>query len=140
MIARVPPLGEDPAARRERALERLAALIELRDRGLREPLPIASFSSAAYAAGVASDGVGSEEALGAAEKAWQSGFKVPGEDAEPEMVRAFGAELTLAELMEIPPAPDEQGPGWPAEEPSRFGRCARRLWDPLLAVEAVEFA
>ncbi len=140
MIARVAPLGEDPAARRERAVDGLMALIELRDRGLREPLPIAPLSSAAYAAGVASDGVGSEEAIGAAEKAWQSGFKVPGEDAEPEYVRAFGAGLTLAELMEIPPGPDEQGPGWPAEETSRFGRCARRLWDPLLAAEAVEFA
>jgi exodeoxyribonuclease V gamma subunit len=82
----------------------------------------------------------SDVALVETYKASQSGFKVPGEDAEPENVRAFGARLTLAELMEIPPAPDEHGPGWPAEERSRFGRCARRLWDPLLAAEAVEFS
>jgi hypothetical protein len=27
------------------------------------------------------------------------------------------------------------GPGWAADETTRFGRCARRLWDGLLARE-----
>jgi exodeoxyribonuclease V gamma subunit len=136
MVARIPPLDDDPVVRRQRALSELAALIELRDRGLREPLPIAPNSSAAYAGAIANGG----DAAAAAERAWKSGFKVPGEDAEPEHIRAFGAGLTLAELMEPAPGADEQGPGWPAEERSRFARCARRLWDPLLAIETLEGA
>jgi exodeoxyribonuclease V gamma subunit len=134
-VSRIPPLHDDPAARRERALNELAALVELRDRGLREPLPIAAGTSAAYAA-AARDG-DPAAAASAAERAWQSGFKVPGEDAEPEHVRAFGPGLTLAQLMELPPAPDESGAGWPADEGSRFGRYARRLWEPLLTIEVL---
>jgi exodeoxyribonuclease V gamma subunit len=131
-VARIPPLDGG----RQRALSELAALVELRDRGLREPLPIAPNSSAAYAAAVASG----EDPVSAAEQGWVSRFRVPGEDAEPENVRAFGASVAFAELLELPPAPDEAGAGWPAEESTRFGRCARRLWDPLLAVERLEFS
>jgi exodeoxyribonuclease V gamma subunit len=132
-VSRIPPLDADPDARRKRAQTELSALIELRDRGLREPLPIAPDTSAAYAAAIRhGDGAA---ATTAAERAWQSGFNRPREDAEPEHVRAFGAELTLAQLMELAPAPDETGAGWPADESSRFGRYARRLWDPLLDIE-----
>jgi exodeoxyribonuclease V gamma subunit len=132
-VSRIPALGDDPATREQRALDELSALIELRDRGLREPLPIAPNASAAYAATVRQGDQAA--AVAAAERVWKSGYERPREDAEPENVRAFGAGLTLAQLMELPPAPDETGEGWPAEETSRFGRCARRLWDPLLAVE-----
>jgi exodeoxyribonuclease V gamma subunit len=135
-VSRIPPLDEEPAARRERALNELAALVELRDRGLREPLPIAPDTSAAYA--LAARNGDPDAAAAAAERAWQSGFNWPREDAEPENVRAFGANLTLAQLMEPPPAPDESGTGWPAEEKSRFGRYARRLWDPLLGIEELQ--
>jgi exodeoxyribonuclease V gamma subunit len=134
--ARIAPLDGDPARRRERALTELAALVELRDRGLREPLPITPNSSAAYAAAVAS----SEDPVAAAEREWASTFKFPREDAEPEHVRAFGAGRPFAELLELVPAPTEVGPGWPADESTRFGRCARRLWDPLLAAERLNFS
>ena len=43
----------------------------------------------------------------------------------------------LAALLAEPPAPGESGPGWAPEEESRFGRLARRLWDPLLDREQV---
>jgi exodeoxyribonuclease V gamma subunit len=135
-VSRIPPLDDDPDARRKRAQGELAALIELRDRGLREPLPIAPATSAAYAAAARTGDAAS--AAAAAEREWQSGFNRPREDAEPEHVRAFGAELTLAQLMELPPSPDESGAGWPVDERSRFGRYARRLWEPLLNVEELK--
>ena len=37
-------------------------------------------------------------------------------------------------LLAVPPADDEHA--W-ADEPTRFGALARRLWDPLLACEQV---
>ena len=49
-IARIPPLADHPAVRAERAREPLATLIDLYDRGMREPLPLACMTSAAYAA------------------------------------------------------------------------------------------
>ena len=41
----------------------------------------------------------------------------------------------LDELLMARARPDEYGPGWDADEPRRFGRWARRLWDDLLRHE-----
>jgi exodeoxyribonuclease V gamma subunit len=130
-LARIPPLGADRASRRQTALSHLAVLLDLYDRGMREPLPVACDTSAAYAAAVAagSDGVA------AAQKAWKSDYDRDREDREPEHVAAFGRELSLAELMSEPARPDERGAGWEETEPTRFGRYAVRLWGGLLGVE-----
>jgi exodeoxyribonuclease V gamma subunit len=132
-IARLPPLADDPATRKERALEQLAILIDLYERGMREPLPLACMSSAAYAA-AAFAGADAEKA---SRKAWESGWSFPKEDADLEHQLVRGGILSFDELTAEPPRPDEEGEGWDETETTRFGRFARRLWDRLLAHEAV---
>jgi exodeoxyribonuclease V gamma subunit len=120
-VARIPPVGAE-AARAE-----LAAVIDLYDRGMREPPPLACQTSAAYAYAGAN-------ATAAARVAWESDFKVPKEDREPEHQLVHGGVVPFAALLEAPPRDDEP---WNATEPSRFGRWARRLWDGLLEREEV---
>ena len=110
-VARIPPLGEDPASRREAALEELAVLLDLYDRGMREPLPLACETSAAY--------VGEGEL--AAGRAWTSTFGYDKEDRQPEHVLVHGGEISFEELVAQP----------------LFGDYAHRLWDGLLAREIV---
>jgi exodeoxyribonuclease V gamma subunit len=100
---------------------------------MREPLPLSCDASAAYAQAAASGG----DAEAAARSAWASGFGYDKEDRQPEHVLVYGGVLDFAELLEQPIGGDEQGPGWHDAEPTRFGRYARRLWDTLLANEAL---
>ena len=103
----------------------LAALVDLHDRGLREPLPLFCKTSAAYAGNRA-------DPVAGARKEWVSEWSFPREDAEREHVIAFGGVLALEDLLLLPPGPGEE---WEPLEESRLGQLAHRLWDPLLAVE-----
>ncbi len=132
-IARIPALGGDPGERSERATAALARLIDVYDRGLREALPIACMSSAAYAAAAR----GGTSPVAAARRAWASTWNFDREDREPDHLLVLGGERTIEELLREPPRADEQGDGWHAGDDSRFGRYARRIWDDLLAVEQV---
>lgn len=132
-VARIPPLGDDPATRRASALTHLALLIDLYERGMREPLPLSCDASAAYAHAVAAGGNGEA----AARSAWTSGFNYDKEDRQPEHLLVYGGEADLSVLLEQPTRDDERGPGWDEYASTRFGRYARRLWDGLLAREAV---
>jgi exodeoxyribonuclease V gamma subunit len=132
-VARIPPLGADAGGRRERALAELGTLVDLHARGMREPLPIACQASAAYAQAAAGGWNGAAAAL----KAWRSDRDWDREDRHPEHVLVLGGVRSLDDLLAAKPAEDETGPGWDETETTRFGRCARRLWDPLLALEEV---
>ncbi|MDP9402365.1 MAG: exodeoxyribonuclease V subunit gamma, partial [Actinomycetota bacterium] len=132
-VARVGAFEGSPAARRELALEHLARLVELYDRGMCEPLPLYCSTSAAHAAAVAA-GAGPEAVARAAAKAWDSD-KIDREDKDAAHVLVLGGVRSFAEVLEARPGDDEQGEGWAADEPTRFGRYARRLWDGLLAYE-----
>jgi exodeoxyribonuclease V gamma subunit len=132
-VARIAPFAGEPEHRRWLALEHLQALIELYDRGMREPLPMYCASSAAYAR-AASAG---EDAATAAGEAWTSRYKFDGEDAELEHQLVLGGVRSVDDLLSEPPHADERGPGWQLSETSRFGRLARRLWDGLLSCEEV---
>ncbi len=132
-IARIPVLGADPGERRERATAALTRLIDVYDRGLREALPIACMSSAAYAAAARS----ATSPVAAARRAWESTWNFDREDREPDHLLVLGGERTIEEVLSEPARADEQGDGWHAADDSRFGRYARRMWDDLLAVEQV---
>ena len=100
-IARIPPIAS--------ATEQLATLVELYDAGMREPLPLACLTSAAFASG----------GEGAARRAWESEWSFDKEDKELEHQLVFGGILTFDELCSDP----------------RFADVAQRLWAPLLAIE-----
>ncbi len=126
----IPPLGADAGERRATAGEHLAALVDLYDRGMREPLPIFAKTSAAYAR-AASDG---QDPAAAAQREWRTEWRFDKEDRELEHQLVLGGVLALEELLAAPPRPDET---WADGEDSRLGRCARRLWDELLIREQV---
>ncbi|MGH9176997.1 MAG: exodeoxyribonuclease V subunit gamma [Acidimicrobiales bacterium] len=130
-VTRIKALAPDATARRAAALAGLAVLVDLHRRGLREPLPLYCRTSGAYAAAVALG----RDGLFAARKEWTTDWEFAQEDDEPEHRLVLGDRVVLERLFDAPPREDEGGPGWCEDEPSRFGRFARRLWDPLLAVE-----
>jgi len=134
-VARITPPAGDPEARRRWALEHLGVLVDLHDRGLREPLPLYCKTSAAYA-GARAAGDDADDAQDRARDAWESG-RYDREDRELDHQLVLGGVRTLAELLQVPPCADEAGPGWAADEPTRFGRYARRLWDGLRSCEEV---
>lgn len=88
---------------------------------MREPLPIACRTSAAYAAGAN------------ARAEWESD-RFPKEDADAEHELIYGQRLPFAKLLATPPEPGEL---WDPNEESRFGQYAKRLWSGLLAHEVV---
>jgi len=132
-IARIPPLDPDPAIRRALALDHLGVLLDLYDRGMREPPPLAGLASAAYAAAARAG----EDPVAAGRAAWESGHVFDSEDREPEHQLVLGGVRTFAELLSEPARAGESGPWWDASETRRFGRWARRLWDGLLGCEQV---
>ncbi len=124
----VPEAGD----RQAWALEQLAVLADLRDRGLHEPLPLACEAAAAYAA--AARHGDPETAITQATAAWTSGYNYPKEDQDPEHVLAFGGTLPFEQLWTWAlPAPDEAA--WAPGVPSRFAALATRLWEGPLQWE-----
>ena len=117
----------------DQAWETLAELVDLRDRALREPLPMSLGASSAYARsrrdfGEVADAVQSARAEWAGDKA------TPGENAMPAHRLVWGQNSDLSLLLAAPPGVDENWTG----EPTRFGDLALRLWRPLYAAEHEE--
>nr|WP_269329303.1 exodeoxyribonuclease V subunit gamma [Kineosporia babensis] len=126
----------------EVARQALGELVGVYRSGLCAPLPLTLKTSAAYAErrfrGTRPDAAGREAA-----KAWNAGKSkrgapYPGEQSDPEHHLVFGEDVDFSFLLAAPPAPDEQGEGWMMDEPHRFGRLSRRIWDRLLAAERLE--
>ncbi|MDX6254100.1 MAG: exodeoxyribonuclease gamma subunit [Frankiales bacterium] len=107
-------------------------LVALYRKGLRGPLPLPIKTSGEYAARRAG-GVDQADALAGAEKSWLDDM-FDGEQSDPAQVLILGAGAPLSALTALDPWPDEVG-GWPTDEQHRFGRLARRLWQPLLDAE-----
>ncbi len=115
----------------EDALTRLRELIDVHDRGMREPLPLPAETALAYADAVVRDG-DHEQAPRLAERAWKTqdhAWTVPGEQEDPAHVRLYGRGAELGVLLG-PPREDEV---WFPGETSRLGQYARRVWTPVLS-------
>jgi len=123
------PLAGTEPGRLERASELLAIVVDLRDRGLREPLPLYSDTSHRYAQAVRG---GREHPDEDAERGWRSDYEWPREDNDPAHLLVLGGQRRFDDVLAALPGPGEDGVGWPVGETSRFGRLARRLWDPFL--------
>ena len=114
------------------ALSWLNDLVDIYDRGMCEPLPLPVKTACAYAE--ESDKVrkgASGDPLFKAGKEWEtdkfSPQGIPGEDADPAHVRAFGDRAPLGCLL-ADPRTDEN---W-NDQTHRLGQYAVRLWQPLL--------
>lgn len=119
---------EAAAARRH-----LHDLVALHDRGMCEPLALYCATSAAYARAVAAG----RNAIAAARGAWETDRYRCGEDADPEHRLVLGGVRGFDDLLAAVPCQGEDGAGWETAESTRFGRYARRMWDPLLAAETM---
>jgi exodeoxyribonuclease V gamma subunit len=112
------------------AREQLAILLDLFDRGMRQPLPLYCATAAAWAGAQR----GGADPHKAATAAWESRYRYPKEDQDDEHTLVLGRVLTFAELLDERPGPGED---WSAGETSRLGQYARRMWDGLLEREQV---
>jgi exodeoxyribonuclease V gamma subunit len=125
----IAPLGRSVDERRRQAMDLLAVVVDLRDRGMREPLPIYAKTSHRFATQLRG---GNADALDAAADEWTSSFARPREDREPAHELVYDGVRPWADVIAEEPAPDEEGEGWAEDQSSRFGRLALRLWDPIL--------
>jgi exodeoxyribonuclease V gamma subunit len=127
------PLGGDPVVRAATARRHLATLVDLYDRGRCEPLPIYCRTSEAWAVAR----LRGRDPVGPARRAWitEPGASYPSEDGDLAHQLLFGGSAPFADLLAPGLRAGEAGEGWVGDEPTRLGRLARRLWDPLLALE-----
>ncbi|WP_430331801.1 exodeoxyribonuclease V subunit gamma [Rhodococcus sp. ACT016] len=120
------PVARSTLAAPENAPEILRRLVDMRDRGLQRPLPVAPGASAAYA-DQRFRGRSIELALVAADREWGGDFG-DGTDRHVQYVHGAGASLSVLTAEQAPPG---------AYEPTTFGTEAAVLWGPLLAAETL---
>jgi exodeoxyribonuclease V gamma subunit len=130
----LPAFEGDADTCRKLALNYLQEFIDLYDRGLRQPLPLYCQTSASYANARAA-GNNPQSVAKLTRAAWETRYGFDREDKDPEHLLVLGGPLGLDAILQMPPEGDETGDGWAADESTRFGRYARRLWDGLLACE-----
>ncbi|HEX8630174.1 MAG TPA: exodeoxyribonuclease V subunit gamma [Catenuloplanes sp.] len=115
----------------------LSALVELSDEGLREPLPLSTKTSHAYARS-RSRGDRYDEAVAAARGEWTR-FAVGGEGDDAAHALVWGAAAPLDALLTERAFTGRPPGGQPAgAESTRFGALAVRLWQPLFDAETVD--
>jgi exodeoxyribonuclease V gamma subunit len=125
------PHSEVPDARR--SLELLGRLVDLYERGMREPLPVYCKTSCEWAEKSRTR----DDYYKWAREAWE-GDRFDGECGEEAHVMVLGGRLPFNSLLEAEAQDDETGVGWQESERTRFGRLSRRLWDDLLDHESVK--
>lgn len=110
------------------AVDVLRDLVDLRDRGLCEPLPLPLKASLTYARQRRTQAT-HDEALVKAGWDWQDG-RFEGEQSLAAHRLVWGPKAPLPGL-DVPPGDDEGFDG----ETTRFGALSLRLWSPLLVAE-----
>ncbi len=131
--ARIGALGADTEHRRAEAELHLQALVDLFERGMTEPLPLYSKTSAAWADAVAEG----RDPVAAARNSWVSGFSFDQEDRDPEHTLVFGEEISFDDLLMSTGRPLQDEAPWQPGETTRLGIYAHRLWGALLDHERV---
>jgi exodeoxyribonuclease V gamma subunit len=109
-------------------IDLLRQLVDLYDRGLREPLPLPLATGHAWA----DSRRARKDPVRSATLAWEGSESspVPGERADPWHERLLGRAAPF-EILQTPPSDDEL---W-GREPTRLGQYAARLWEPLFESE-----
>ncbi len=115
----------------EAALAWLDQLVDVRARGMREPIPLSPKTSAAWAQGFGDGDV--RTADDKARYAWETDeFKgIPGEQDTPAHVVAYGERAPLSDVLGTP-RPDEL---WFRGATSRLGQYALRVFGPITGNE-----
>jgi exodeoxyribonuclease V gamma subunit len=126
---RIEPLSDDPAERARLARAELSVLLDLYDRGMREPLPIFPATAAAWAEARARGLDPEPDARERWESQYRGNFWIDGEDADLNHALVLGGRPSFAQLLRAAPGATESGEGWAEDEESRIGRLARRYWD-----------
>jgi exodeoxyribonuclease V gamma subunit len=117
----------------DEARDHLTALLDVYDRGLREPLPLPVKTGCAFAEQAVAGRPALAEKMG--REAWQTDrnkdWGPPGEQDDPANVAVYGPSAPFEVLR----APPRAGEHW-CEAPHRLGQYAWRVWQPLLCHEA----
>ncbi|WP_122262977.1 exodeoxyribonuclease V subunit gamma [Ornithinimicrobium cerasi] len=117
----------------DRALELLDQLVDLRDRGLREPLPLPLQTSLRWAQSYLSGPADAPAATLDANREWQTSDTFekafPKEQDDPSWSYVHGGAVPLNDLLGTP-RDDER---WTPGVESRLGQLALRVWGPVLA-------
>ncbi|MFP5334055.1 MAG: exodeoxyribonuclease V subunit gamma [Actinomycetes bacterium] len=108
------------------AAQRLADLVALRDRALREPLPMPVDTACAYATSRAAG----DEVVQADMDAERTWTRFEWEDEHHVLV--WGDKAPFDVLLAAPGRTEQ---AWWPDDPHRLGVLARRVWDPLLSHE-----
>lgn len=109
----------------------LQQLVDVYDKGLCEPLPLAPKTAEKYVSRrMAGESV--TEAMADARVVWTTTRGGYGENSDAAVRYLHGPDMPFAELWATPPGADER---WYDDEPSRFGALARRIWEPMLIAE-----
>lgn len=116
----------------DRAMKLLDQLLDLRERGLREPIPLPPKTAYAWAAKYLEGRADERAAFVSARKEWETNDSYDTafarEQNDPEHEFVYGGTVPLTEILGTPSA-DEQ---WEPGVSSRLGQLALRVWRPVL--------
>ncbi len=122
---RAPQVSTFEPVAHDEAQNLLEAVVDLYDRGMREPLPLACATSEAWAS-ARHRGGSRDEAYREAERVWKA------ESSDIEHGEVWNARADFDVLYQPELRADETTSGWPGTEKSRFASFAGRLWTPVL--------